>query len=1465
MSLTINALKPQYKKKPGNNTTKRQNNDLEFKPVYFTFQKYVILGDRIATEFLYKNLDNTNISKCAKISDLLCNKTDTTEELVENIAKLPRNISKVIVIMGHDEHQAEGFHNEKFIKNLENIVKKLKSFRMDSIIVSKLIPKNTSMEDLQYWKSINSINAKIHELCNTQNIQFANLDQVVLDFDKTKNYNTGSFYFGKDGKMRFRVMKSRFTEEGNLSDQAYKTMAKKLTWIITELEKGTKVNTIKEIEDSGTDEKDESGGDKDKEKAKPTVNTVEFQVDIPEMFRTRPIISSVSTECGYEEYEGDSSLDYKQEQVAVKIHNYLLAIYVLFEINDYVLPAVVDSGSPYTFISEEIYEKITKNANPKEIREIAAANITVNGVLGKRPAKVTKNCYSILRFIDPSLQRIPIWTTVRVIKGFNTPIILGREFMEVYSATLGFGGHKGLKFDKPGNEARVKLNTYNYRDILELVKKGDLEDPHNFLKNVRVSMISQVNAITAFEERVEMEKARIEELWKQRVENTTAEFRQAEAIIIDQERDKIYDIQEDGSLMVDLVTKKDNMPIDPGKYENKISDLEYPPIMEDIVKEHSSVCSGSRGYSRQYIHHFVTKPEYHPSLCKFYDLPLKVKAEARIIIKNWLEDGTIRHSNSPYRNPLVAVKKADGTIRLCGDYRMLNRYLIARGDQAPNIEHLKARFGGATKFSSLDFNESFLQVKLDEESRKYTAFCFEGTPYEFTVLPFGTKDSMQGFLAAARRALEGTEEFVAAYVDDILVYSKMEEEHKQHLKIVFKKLEKAGMTLKLKKCKFFKDEVPFLGYIINREGIKPNPDKVKAIQEFPTPVKTRDVQSFMGMANYYRNHIPNFAGIGQALHKLCGNMPFKWEDEQKHAFEKLKHEMSRCLLEAHPRFDRTFYIMSDASQYGVGGFVYQMDDQKQPKIINMVSRTLNMAESRYTTYERELLGLIYTLKKCRYFLDGHPIVCYTDHQALTMLRNDKERAATRIIRWLILLEEFNIEAINYIEGDQNQLADTLSRYFKDHVNPDSDYVIPMSSIKAPELIEVTCNDIVPKPTKITKIFPPSRKNFTKWLKMLEKVQQEDNEIKLAYEFEKNENIIQRDGLYHIKNRNKQYHILVPQRLREGLIDFYHKENMHPGVRKLVNIVQRYFNWPGCESDIKEYTEECEICKISKRQNKKLVGQMFNITANAKNELLSIDLYGPLPKGRGGVEKILVILDVYTKFVKLFAIKRGDTKTCLRKLDQYILEFGTPKNILSDNGTNFTSTAWIEHWKKREVQLRYTSVYRPASNPVERVMQTISEVIRMNVQDNTHGKWPELLDTIEQKINCVEHTTTGVPPITSQLHKKPGPVGHSKLIPLSQEEIKQYEEKARNTRTIKIEQRIKQFNKDNKSVKMLQPGDLVYIKTHPLSDKTKNFAKKFAKLFKGPYTIVSHKGNNSYTLENLCDGSREDHHINNLRY
>ena len=907
---------------PKNSTSAAKS--IEFKPTYFTYSGYVVLGDRTAVEFLYYNLQNTNITKNHKISDVLCNDQNDSMKLVENISALSNDITKAIIMVGFDEQKSSTFQFEKYVDNLYKIVDQLKKKRLVSIILCKLLPQRTSLTELQYWVMMNHINNKIHELAAEKKIQFANIDQALLMFDRKKTYDPGKFYFGRDRKPRFTVLQRSYAPDGSISEQGYAAIASKIDYVISELESerksepvDTSVNAV-DIDCNSVNINHTIDQSIEKQN-----EAIKFEVLMPENLRTKPIVSN-SLNTGYSEVEDYLDPESCREIISISIPNYIKAPYILFDFNGTMLPALIDSGSPYTIINDDVYGVISSVPNPVEIREIAPGTIVINGVVGKRPVKVIKNVHCIIKFRDQDQNTISVWTTIRIVKGFNTPIILGREFLEVYNSKLGLGKRTGLSFIRPDTKSKVKLPVYRFDEIQEMVTSGELSDPHNYLTNCKVASITPItNMVNSTEEESSISLTSTNLcIWHSNIDVDSESETETEDIL----SENLNDLTIQTSI---------NYTSTEGTLQNRPTDLTYPQELDDLVKKYPKMFSGTRGTNNLYEHRFVVKPEYTPDMGKHYELPGRKKEEGRQVILDWLRDGTIRHSDSRYRNPLVAVRKADGSLRLCGDYRILNEYLEVRIDQAPNIEHVKSRFGGATIFSSLDFNESFLQIKLKEESMKYTAFLYDGVPYEFTRLPFGTKDSMQGFLAAARRALEGTEEFVAAYVDDILIFSKTKEQHKEHLAIVFEKIDKANMTLKLKKCKFFQESVKFLGFIISREGIKPDPNKTAPIRDFPIPICTRDIQSFLGIVNYYRNHIPYCADIACPLSKLTGNAQFEWGKEQQEAFDNLKEAMCNTLLEAHPRFDREFFIMSDASGYGIGGFIYQLDDNGNPVIINM--------------------------------------------------------------------------------------------------------------------------------------------------------------------------------------------------------------------------------------------------------------------------------------------------------------------------------------------------------------------------------------------------------------------------------------------------------------------------------------------------------------------------------------------------
>lgn len=269
------------------------------------------------------------------------------------------------------------------------------------------------------------------------------------------------------------------------------------------------------------------------------------------------------------------------------------------------------------------------------------------------------------------------------------------------------------------------------------------------------------------------------------------------------------------------------------------------------------------GRCNRYTYKFNIKPGFSPGVCKVYTVPRFKIDLIRDTVERWVRDGIIQLSNSPYRVPFIAAPKGPNEWRPCGDFRSINEYLITHGNVLPKTAELKTRFGSAKYYTSIDFNEAFLQIPLNKDQRKYFAFNFEGTPYEYTVIPYSTNDSMQGFLAASREVLNGMESFVAIYVDDILVYSDILDYHRIHVFKVIDAIKEVNMTLKLAKCKFFRPCVKFLGYKISRLGIEPLPDRVEAIQNFPRPKSKKEMQSFLGVINFYRAHIPDCAQVGK--------------------------------------------------------------------------------------------------------------------------------------------------------------------------------------------------------------------------------------------------------------------------------------------------------------------------------------------------------------------------------------------------------------------------------------------------------------------------------------------------------------------------------------------------------------------------------------------------------------------------
>ena len=402
-------------------------------------------------------------------------------------------------------------------------------------------------------------------------------------------------------------------------------------------------------------------------------------------------------------------------------------------------------------------------------------------------------------------------------------------------------------------------------------------------------------------------------------------------------------------------------------------------------------------------------------------------AEMQTQVAELLRQGLIQKSKSPFGAPVLFVKKKTGEMRMCVDYRALNKVTIANRYPLPRIDDLLDKMQGATVFSTLDLLSAYHQIKLTDEDIPKSAFRTPKGLYEYKVMPFGLTNAPSVFMAAMNDILADFG-FVAVYLDDILIFSKTPEEHVKHVREVFEKLESSGFYLKLKKCEFFKSSVPYLGHVISSEGIRPDPKKVSAVENWPTPQSVFDVRSFLGLANYFRRYIHNFSKHAAPMIELTkGNVSKRksvgvkiaWNDECQKGFDTLKKALTSAETLRIPDFNKPFQLITDASDFALGGILLQ---DSHP--IAYESRILNGAERNYMTTDKELLAVIHACKVWRCYLEGTSFTVLTDHNPLTYFPT-KPLMSQRQVRWSEFLSNFALKW-EFIPGKDNP-ADSLSR------------------------------------------------------------------------------------------------------------------------------------------------------------------------------------------------------------------------------------------------------------------------------------------------------------------------------------------------------------------------------------------------------------------------------------------------------
>lgn len=658
---------------------------------------------------------------------------------------------------------------------------------------------------------------------------------------------------------------------------------------------------------------------------------------------------------------------------------------------------------------------------------------------------------------------------------------------------------------------------------------------------------------------------------------------------------------------------------------------------------------------------------------------------------------------------------------MCLDAREINKYIHNDHDQPPTIEEVFQRIGRRKIFSSLDISSAFWQIPLTESSKKYTGFLFDGQTYVFNRLPFGLKTAGAVFTRAINAALKDkTNDFAIIYLDDILIASDSWEEHLEHLRIVFKCLEEVGFKLKLSKCQFMKKEIKFLGHTFTQVKAKINDETRLAVEKSHTPKNKKQLQAFLGLINWDRRFIPNLAELTKPLEKLLKkDAKFIWDVPQMKAFLEIKERFKNATELFIIRKNYPFGIYTDASNNGLGARLYQFNENTGEQFtIAYASRSLKGAEANYHITELECLAIVWALQKWYVYLAGNKVQVNTDHKALQYLETCVMHN-NRIARWWCFLQQFDLQ-ISHIEGKRNIQADYLSRN-NDKINQGDNRINLINN-------------------------PQDGAETTDWVTIIKRAQQKDKQMQNDM---KNypSRVYKHDDLirYHDIDSDK---VILPDSVSWEIINRAHKFLLHFGSDKTLDFIKQHFHGLNLDKIVKDVVASCNICQATKYCTRPTVGEQYFEIPEKPGQLAAVDIFGPLPCTKGGFKYIFVIMDTFSKFIKLYPIKNQKLESIIDCMQKYFNDIGKPLIILSDNGGQFITQKWELFARKNNCQIRHTSPYNPQANPVERVMREIGRIIR-TYASKKQTKWDKIIPRSEEIINGTRHSATDCTPNSLQ--------------------------------------------------------------------------------------------------------------------
>ncbi|KAL2230686.1 UNVERIFIED_CONTAM: Transposon Ty3-G Gag-Pol polyprotein [Sesamum indicum] len=852
--------------------------------------------------------------------------------------------------------------------------------------------------------------------------------------------------------------------------------------------------------------------------------------------------------------------------------------------------------------------------------------------------------------------------------------------------------------------------------------------------------------------------------------------------------------------------------------------LELLQQYKDVFQEPKSLPP-----ERSIEHSIELLPEAIPKKQYPYRYAYGQKTEIEKLVREMLENGIIRPSQSSFASPVLLVKKKDGGWRLCVVYRYLNKLTVKHKFPIPVIDELLDELYGAKFFSKIDLRSGYFQIRMRKDDIPKTSFITHSGHYEFLVMPFGLCNAPSTFQALMNTVFEPyLRKFVLVFFDDILVYSKDWGMHLVHLRKVMELMRKHQLYAKQSKCYFAQKKVEYLGHIISWEGVATDPRKIESMVNWPVPSNVKALRGFLGLTGYYRRFIKDYGSISRPLTALLKKDAFGWNPEADEAFNQLKKVMTTAPVLSMPDFSKPFIVETDASGKGIGAVLMQ-----EGKPIAYLSKALAARNLGLSTYEKEFLALLLAVTKWKHYLLGNHFIIKTDQRSLKHILDQRVDSMLQQ-KWVTKLLGLSYE-VQYKKGTENRAADALSRM--DQVI-DTQHSCAISTHVPMWMQEVKAsyegNTLFQTVIQAKIIEPQSFPDYT-------------------YET----GVLKKKGKLCVGSHGE---------IRQKILKALHDSALggHSGIFGTYQRAKLLFYWPTMKDDVQNWVKECEVCQRSKHENCPYPGllQPLPIPDQAWS-CISMDFVEGLPNSEGK-DSIMVIVDRLTKYSHFIALIHPYTAASIAKVffDNIYKLHALPVSIVSDRDKVFTSKFWRELFTLSGVSLDMSTAYHPQSDgQTERVNQCLENYLRCMCQQKPK-KWAQWLTLAEFWFNTNFHTGLKATPFQALYGYPPQQLTMGPYQQSHHSEVKELiQERARVLQMLKenlqlAQHRMKIYADRKRTEREFQVGDEVFLKLQPHKQTSVALRKrlKLSAKYYGPYKIVEKVSKVAYKLE-LPPGSK----------